>query len=56
MGLIIARIGTRLLTAVLTEAVIIKILVALGDWLVKRSSNTLDDSVWAEVKKALGER
>ena len=31
----------------------IAIVLKLGDWLVARSENELDDKVWAEVKKAL---
>ena len=32
----------------------IAVLIKLGDWLVKRSENDLDDKIWAEVKQALG--
>jgi len=53
MGNVIAAVGTRLLTALLTEKVLISIVIRLGDWLVKRTTNDLDDSVWNEVKTAL---
>jgi len=28
----------------------------LGDWLVAKSSNKLDDKLWAEVKKTLNKK
>ncbi|MHC4616472.1 MAG: hypothetical protein ACYTEQ_01830 [Planctomycetota bacterium] len=54
MGNVIAAVGSALIKALLTEKVVIAIMVRLGDYLVKRSGNTLDDTVWAEVRKALG--
>ncbi len=42
-----------LLKTVFTETVIKKILALLGDYLVKSSKNTLDDKLWAQVKKKL---
>jgi hypothetical protein len=53
VGTVVARVGSAILTSLLTEKVIIAILIRLGDYLVKRSSNTLDNTVWEEVKKAL---
>lgn len=53
MGTVIAKVGSRLLTTLLTEKVIIAILLRLGDWLVGRTANKLDDEVWDEVKKVL---
>jgi len=50
MGAILGGIATK----VLSQKVMIAILVKLGDWLVKRSENELDDKIWAEVKSALG--
>tara|TARA_R100001244_G_scaffold89786_1_gene68228 strand:+ start:191 stop:346 length:156 start_codon:yes stop_codon:yes gene_type:complete len=38
----------------LTEAMLKKVLVVLGDYLVASSSNKLDDKLWAQVKKILG--
>tara|TARA_R100001594_G_scaffold13276_4_gene28729 strand:- start:411 stop:575 length:165 start_codon:yes stop_codon:yes gene_type:complete len=49
MGKILAAVATKLLS----QKVLIAILLKLGDWIVKRSENDLDDKVWAEVKKAL---
>ena len=50
MGAILGSIATK----VLSQKVMIAIVLKLGDWLVARSENKLDDTVWAEVKKALG--
>jgi hypothetical protein len=50
MGALLGGIATK----ILSQKVMIAILVRLGDWLVKRSENQLDDKVWDEVKKALG--
>ena len=36
-----------------SEKVLTIILIKLGDFLVTKSSNKLDDVVWSEVKKAL---
>ena len=44
---------SKLLTGVLSEKVLIAIVLKVGDWLVQRSSNKLDDKIWAEVSKAL---
>tara|TARA_R100000808_G_C2013279_1_gene64863 strand:- start:68 stop:223 length:156 start_codon:yes stop_codon:yes gene_type:complete len=38
---------------ILTEAMLKKVLVALGDYLVSSSKNKLDDKLWAQVKKLL---
>ena len=35
------------------EKVLIAIVLKVGDWLVQKSSNKLDDKIWAEVSKAL---
>ena len=40
-------------TAVLSEKVIIAVLIKVGDYLVARSSNTLDNTVWEQVVKQL---
>ena len=37
----------------LTEAMLKKVLVVLGDYLVKSSKNKLDDKLWDQVKKIL---
>jgi len=37
----------------LTEAMLKKILVILGDYLVASSKNKLDDKLWSQVKKLL---
>ena len=44
---------SKLLTGVLSEKVLIAVLLKVGDFLVAKSSNKLDDEVWAEVRKAL---
>ena len=49
MGAILGAIATKMLS----QKVLIAILLKLGDWLVARSENDLDDKVWADVKKAL---
>tara|TARA_Y100000034_G_scaffold105639_1_gene133113 strand:+ start:177 stop:332 length:156 start_codon:yes stop_codon:yes gene_type:complete len=37
----------------LTEAMLKKVLVVLGDYLVASSKNKLDDKLWSQVKKLL---
>lgn len=49
MGALLGTVATKLLT----QKVMIAIVLKLGDWLVSRSENKLDDTLWAEVKKAL---
>ena len=49
MGALLGSIATKMLT----QKVLIAIMINLGDWLVKRSENELDDKIWDEVKKAL---
>ena len=49
MGALLGGIATK----ILSQKVMIAIVLKLGDWLVARSENDLDDKVWAEVKKAL---
>ena len=39
--------------SILTEAMLKKVLVVLGDYLVASSKNKLDDKLWAQVKKIL---
>jgi len=47
---------SKVLTSLGTEKLIKAILIHLGDWLVAKSSNKLDDKLWAEVKKALNKK
>jgi hypothetical protein len=49
MGKLLGAIATKLFS----QKVLIAIVLKLGDWLVRRSENDLDDKVWAEVSKAL---
>ena len=42
-----------LLKAMFTEKMIMKLILTLGDYLVKSSKNPLDDKVWGMVKKKL---
>jgi|TARA_R100001015_G_C4610766_1_gene166160 hypothetical protein len=46
----------KVLTSLGTEKLIKAIIMHLGDWLVLKSSNKLDDKLWAEVKKALDKK
>ena len=39
--------------AILTEEMMIKLLIALGDYLVGSSKNKLDDKLWFQVRKTL---
>ena len=49
MNLIVSKI----LTGILSEKALIAVLLRVGDFLVNKSSNELDNEVWSEVKKAL---
>jgi hypothetical protein len=51
MSAILTAVATRLLS----QKVLIAILLKLGDWVVGRSENDLDDKIWNEVKKALND-
>jgi|TARA_R100000988_G_C3976894_1_gene154690 hypothetical protein len=51
MGKLLGAVATR----IFSQKVLIAILLKLGDWLVKRSENDLDDKIWSEVSKALEE-
>ena len=51
MGKILGAIATK----IFSQKVLIVILLKLGDWLVLRSDNNLDDKIWIEVKKAFNE-
>ena len=51
MGKLLGAIATKLLS----QKVLIAIVLKLGDWLIKRSENDLDDKIWEEVKKALSD-
>ena len=46
----------KVLTGIASEKVLTAVLIKLGDFLVKKSSNKLDDKLWAEVKKALDKK
>jgi hypothetical protein len=46
----------KVLTSLGTEKLIKAVIMHLGDWLVSKSSNKLDDKLWAEVKKALDKK
>ena len=43
----------KILKSMLSEDVIKSVVVALGDYLVAKSSNKLDDKLWDKVKVAL---
>jgi hypothetical protein len=44
---------SKLMTGLLSEKILKAVLLKLGDYLIKKSDNKLDDEIWAEVKKAL---
>ena len=44
---------SKLMTSLLSEKILKAVLLKLGDYLIKKSDNKLDDEIWAEVKKAL---
>ena len=46
----------KVLTSLGTEKLIKAVIMHLGDWFVAKSSNKLDDKLWAEVKKALNKK
>ena len=48
MGKILGAVATK----IFSQKVLIAILLKLGDWLVLRSENNLDDKIWVEVRKA----
>jgi len=54
MGNAIAAVGSAIIKGVLSEKVIKAILIKLGDYFIAKSNNKLDDTLWEEVKKALG--
>jgi hypothetical protein len=43
----------KILKSLFSEDVIKAIVVALGDYLVTKSSNKLDDTLWSKVKETL---
>ena len=47
---------SKVLTSLGNEKLIKAILLHLGDWLVAKSTNKLDDKLWNEVKKALAKK
>jgi len=47
---------SKVLTSLGTEKLIKAILMHLGDWLVAKSYNKIDDKLWAEVKKGLDKK
>ena len=46
----------KLLTSLGTEKLLKAIILHLGDFLVAKSSNKLDDKLWGEVKKAVNKK
>ena len=50
-----SSILTAVATKLLSQKFLIAILLKLGDWVVGRSENDLDDKIWNEVKKALSD-
>ena len=51
-----SNILSAVIKKLLSEKILIAILLNLGDYLVRRSSNDLDDKIWAEVRKAFTEK
>lgn len=52
-GIVVALIK-GILVRLVSEKVLLEVLVGLGDWAVPRTTNKLDDEIWAPVRKALG--
>ena len=48
MGKILGAVATK----IFSQKILIAILLKLGDWLVLRSENNLDDKIWGDVRKA----
>ncbi|MCW4629640.1 MULTISPECIES: hypothetical protein [Marinomonas] len=55
MSTILLAILKTLLTKLVTEKVLIAVFLHVAEFLTKKSSNTLDDKLVEEVKKALNE-
>jgi len=53
LGLVVASLASGVTKALLTERVLINLVIILGDWLVKRTSNDLDDKTFKVFKEAL---
>lgn len=54
MSSILVSILLSVLQRLVSEKVVIGVLVGLGDWLVPKTTNELDDKIWAPVREALG--
>ncbi|MEP7731415.1 hypothetical protein [Marinomonas primoryensis] len=55
MSIILLSILKTLLTKLVTEKVLIAVFLHVAEFLTKKSSNTLDDKLIVEIKKALNE-
>lgn len=53
LGKVGASIGASLIASLMTEKVIMRVMLILGDKLVKSTKNDLDDQVFAEMKKSI---
>lgn len=53
MSSILVSILLSVLQRLVSEKVVIGVLVGLGDWLVPKTTNKLDDEIWAPVREAL---
>lgn len=50
---VLKKVLSTLLVALLSEKVIIRLVLLFGDWLVGRTTNKLDDKGWEVVKEEL---
>jgi hypothetical protein len=55
MSTIVMAVLKTLLTKLVTEKVLIAVFLHVAEFLTKKSSNTLDDKLIVEIKKALNE-
>lgn len=42
-----------LIKLLLSERVVIGLMIRMGDWIVKRTTNTLDDEAWVPIREEL---
>jgi hypothetical protein len=53
LGLLAVSLASGITKTLFTERVIINLVIVLGEWLVKRTSNDLDNKAFAVFKEAL---
>ena len=50
---LIKRVLSALVTALLTQKMMLKLMVVFGEWLVNTSKNELDNDFWVPIKESL---